>query len=211
MKKLIIACLAILFAFGLFTACKTSNSQSNTVKESESLQSNLSSQIDKSSSLNTSIENETTEKVNKSEIEIPIIKLNGDETGELVKFKINTPNLEIEKNEILIDGNQVAKVLFSYQLDEREPLEKELQLKFADAVATGDIAEENLTATYYHTQSEKEEGGVTAKYNEINYYIYKENYIVDVVFYPTMGTGIKTQREEFEKILSSIEVVESSK
>lgn len=206
MRKLIIACLAILFAFGLFTACKTSNSQPNTVKESESLQSNLSSQIDKSSSLNTS-----TEKVNKSEIEIPIIKLNGDETGEFVKFKINTPNLEIEKNEILIDGNRIAKVLFSYQIDEKEPLEKELQLKFADAVARGDIAEENLTATYYHTQSEKEEGGVTAKYNEIHYYIYKENYIVAVVFYPTMGTGIKTQREEFEKILSSIEVVASSK
>jgi len=201
MKKLIIACLAILFAFGLFTACKTSNSQSNTVKESDSLQSNLSSQIDKSSSLNTSIENETTEKVNKSEIE----------TGQLVKLKINTPNLEIKKNEILIDGNQVAKVLFSYQIDERAPLEKELQLKFADAVATGDIAEENLTATYYHTQSEKEEGGVTAKYNEVNYYIYKENYIVAIVFYPTMGTGIKTQREKFEKILSSIEVVEFSK
>ena len=57
----------------------------------------------------------------------------------------------------------------------------------------------------YSLQKEISEGGMTGFQNTIVYCIESENNIIVITFFPQRGVGIHEQREEFKKILNSIQ------
>ena len=57
----------------------------------------------------------------------------------------------------------------------------------------------------YSLQKEISEGGMTGFQNTIVYCIESENNIIVITFFPQRGVGTHEQREEFEKILNSIQ------
>ena len=57
----------------------------------------------------------------------------------------------------------------------------------------------------YSLQKEVSEGGMTGFQNTIVYCIESENNIIVITFFPQRGGGTHEQREEFEKILNSIQ------
>lgn len=74
--------------------------------------------------------------------------------------------------------------------------------RYSDAILVREYTTSNYTAKYYHLQEETDYG----KNNELVYCMKVDDKMVQLVFYPSFGTGgIGTQREEFELVLDTIE------
>lgn len=77
---------------------------------------------------------------------------------------------------------------------------------YSDALTVSECRFGDHPAKRYHLQKEVSEGGLTGYQNSIVYCIEAGSDMIVITFYPMRGVGISGQREEFEKILESIQV-----
>ena len=77
---------------------------------------------------------------------------------------------------------------------------------YSDAEKISECNFGNHSAKSYYIQKEVSEGGMTGFQNSIVYCIEAESRMIVITFYPVRGVGVSEQREEFEKILDSIQI-----
>lgn len=136
-------------------------------------------------------------------------KPEGNPTGtefeiDTVKFKLALPEGWTAKgNEIYSDDAKIAELLPCVENSDGKALEA-LDAQYADAEVVRECTAGNYSGKYYHMQSEVSEGGMTVLENELLYYIEIGDQLLHFGFYPVRGTGIGTQRETFEAMLSTI-------
>lgn len=146
-----------------------------------------------------------TEGAIEKQFELNLVDIDGNAMEGAMTFTIHLPeSWEAKGNEIFMDERKIADIHSGILNDQSNAFEK-LSSQYVDAVATGELSVGSYWGQFYHMQSEISVSGVTAIKNEIVYCLSVDDKIVTIIFYPSSGTGIKTQREEFEAVLNSIE------
>lgn len=147
----------------------------------------------------------STEGAIEKQFELNLVDIDGNAMEGAMTFTIHLPeSWEAKENEIFMDERKIADIHSGILNDQGNAFE-ELSSQYVDAVATGELSVGSYWGQFYHMQSEISVSGVTAIKNEIVYCLSVDDKIVTIIFYPSSGTGIKTQREEFEAVLNSIE------
>lgn len=111
-----------------------------------------------------------------------------------------------EGSTILEDGRLVAEFHSLVQIESPDAYLSKIDAEQLKSEYGGELHTAGMDGRYYGYQTEIQEGGVTAKHNELRYYVCVGNKAALVTFYPAFGIGIGTQREEFERFLVTLDL-----
>jgi hypothetical protein len=110
------------------------------------------------------------------------------------------------ENKSIIDGNRSVADFHSVALvKDKEKFFEDMDREHADAVYARDVEIDGIEGRYYLYQIEVP--GFTAVNNELLYYLYIDEHVIALTFYPAAGIGgIGAQREKFEVYLRTIQI-----
>lgn len=121
------------------------------------------------------------------------------------KIKMYLPQEWSVEGNAIIGDYTLAEVHSLEIVDDIDNLYKQLSEKYSGAEVTGDFLSNELEGCYYWLETEVESGGMTAKQNELIYFIKNANgKVLSISFYPAFGVGVNTQRENFELFLATL-------
>ena len=121
------------------------------------------------------------------------------------KIKMYLPEEWSVEGNAIIGDYTLAEVHSLETVDDIDNMYEQLGEKYGGAEVIGDFSSNELKGRYYWIQTEVEGDGMTAKHNELIYFINNVNgKVLSISFYPAFGVGIGTQRENFELFLATI-------
>lgn len=165
----------------------------------------------KSSDASMPEESKTDDVMESSKVNRQIVPPTGSRKCELSvpdgdKITMYLPEEWSTEGNAIIGDYTLAEVHSFDTIDDIDSFYKQLGEKYIDAEVIGDFASNELEGKYYWLETEAESGGMTIKQNELVYFIHFNDKVLSISFYPAVGVGISTQRENFELYLATVNI-----
>ena len=204
--------LSVLLAF---SACSRSAEPTSPSEEQQSAQvqeNQPTSESETEDGSDDSLQQQTGQDAEEENLKLPSISDDSDSNcskKEFGYFSLLLPkNYVIESNIIYEDNTELARKIAEIEsvdmISDTESPFSTYDRIYSDAENISECRFGIYSGKRYSIQKEVSEGGMTGFQNTIVYCIKLENNIVSIIFYPQRGIGIDKQRNDFEKILSSI-------
>jgi hypothetical protein len=215
MNKITGSLLAFILLAFMVTACTQGTQTGETPSPVSNIEESASNNTESNADSFTPIPSQEEEPVSTSSLDESgqqVITLPADAVKAEIEIEDAIITMYLHENWTVVDksiltDNRVVADFHSVTLEkDKKQFFADMDEKHADAKYARDVETDGIEGKYYGYQIEVP--GLTAVNNELLFYLYEDEYVIALTFYPAAGLGgILNQRENFEVYLRTIQVL----